>query len=144
MQGRFANRPCRHAACGTGDFALKVAVGHHRDELVDGVLAGRERSAAVATRGDAPLDGLAGVPVLAVGDVPEVAGVGGVEAFLLDGLAGEEPLALHGALVASVFETARAADADPAPIEEVLLLPPEHGTGGVRLGGESTAAAESV
>jgi hypothetical protein len=56
----------------------------------------------------------------------------------------EPPLPLHGALVASVFETARAADADPAPIEEVLLLPPEHGTGGVRLGGQGTAAAKSV
>jgi hypothetical protein len=39
------------------------------------------------------------VPVLAVGDIPEVAGIGGVEAFLLDGLAGEEPLALHGGAV---------------------------------------------
>src|SRR5215218_7520892 len=281
MQGRFANRPCRHAACGTGDFALKVAVGHHRDELVDGVLAGRERSAAVTTRGDAPLDGLAGVPVLAVGDVPEVAGVGGVEAFLLDGLTGEEPLAHHGGvagsdgretvghhvvgveayqevreelevvdgavlylrevhgppdpgplrlqvvaaagrradlaelgmyggtvvalvvvlhqdlpvrrylvvvaggddellatvvseqilqiasvflergcvaadvgeepplplhdtLVANLFGAARAADADPAQVKEVLLLPPEHGSGGVRLGWEGAAAAEGV
>jgi len=123
---------------------LEIAVGHHRNELVDGILAGREGSAAVAARGNAPLYGLAGVPVLAIGDIPEVAGEGGVEAFLLDGLAGEEPLALHGALVASVFETARAADADPAPIEEVLLLPPEHGPGCVRLGGQGAAAAESV
>src|ERR671910_2959535 len=83
-------------ARGAGDPALEVALGDHGDELVDGVFARRERSPAVAARGDAPLDGLAGVPVLAVGDVPEVAGVGGVEAFLLDGLAGEEPLALHG------------------------------------------------
>jgi hypothetical protein len=39
------------------------------------------------------------VPILAVGDVPEVACVGRVEAFLLDGLAGEESLALHGGAV---------------------------------------------
>src|SRR5215218_8491310 len=38
----------------------------------------------------------------------------------------------------------RAADADPAPVEEVLLLPPEHGSGGVRLGWEGAAAAEGV
>src|SRR5215208_2490318 len=66
---------------------------------VDGILAWREGSAAVAARGDTLLDGLAGVPVLAVSDVPELAGVGGVEAFLLDGLAGEEPLAFHGGAV---------------------------------------------
>src|ERR671910_228298 len=83
-------------ARGAGDPALEVAFGDHGDELVDGVFARRERSPAVAARGDAPLDGLAGVPVLAVGDVPEVAGVGGVEALRLDGLAGEEPLALDG------------------------------------------------
>jgi len=69
--------------------------------LVDGVLAGRERPAAVAARGDASLDGLASVPVLDVGYVPEVAGVGGVEAFQLDSLAGEEPLALHSGSVES-------------------------------------------
>src|SRR5919107_419251 len=102
MQGRFANCPYfRRAARGACDPALEIAVGHHRDELVDGVLAGRERPAAIATRGDAPLDGLASVPVLAVGDVPEVAGVGGVEAYLLDSLAAEEPLALHGGVAGS-------------------------------------------
>jgi hypothetical protein len=58
---------------------------------------------------------------------------------------GEEPsLPLHDTLLDSVFEATGAADADPAPVEEVLLLPPEHGRGGVRLGGESAAAAESV
>jgi hypothetical protein len=39
------------------------------------------------------------VPALGIGDVPEVAGVGGVEAFLLDGLAGEAPLTLHSGAV---------------------------------------------
>jgi hypothetical protein len=49
---------------------------------------------------------------------------------------GEEPaLPLHDALVAVLFETARATGADPTPVEEVLLLPPEHGLGGVRFGG---------
>ena len=50
---------------------------------------------AVAAGRRATLDGLAGVPVLAVGDVPEIAGVGGVEILPLGGLAGEELLALH-------------------------------------------------
>jgi hypothetical protein len=58
---------------------------------------------------------------------------------------GEEPaLPLHDALVAVLFETARATGADPTPVEEVLLLPPEHGLGGVRFGGEGAAAAEGV
>src|SRR5215212_1092388 len=83
-------------ARGPGDPAFQVTVGHHRDELVDGVLAGREGAATVGAGGDAALDGLAGVPVLAVGDVPEVAGVGGVEVFLYDRFAGEEPLAFDG------------------------------------------------
>jgi hypothetical protein len=41
------------------------------------------------------------VPVLAVCDVPEVAGVGGVEVDLFDGLFREEPLALDGGLIRS-------------------------------------------
>jgi hypothetical protein len=36
----------------------------------------------------------------------------------------ELPLPLRDALVAGYFGTARAAGADPAPVEEVLLLPP--------------------
>ena len=56
---------------------------------------------------------------------------------------GEKPsLPLHDAPVAGHFEAASPAGADPAPVEEVLLLPPEHGPGGVRLGGEGAAAAE--
>src|SRR5687767_5095658 len=89
----------RRAARGTGDSACEVAVGHHRDQLVNGVLAGREGSAAVAARGDAPLNSLAGGPVLAIRDVPELRCVGGVEALGLDRLFGEQPLALHGCAV---------------------------------------------
>jgi hypothetical protein len=60
------------------------------------------------------------------------------------GVGEEPPLPLYDALVASVFGAVRAAGAYPSPVEEVLPLPPEHGPGGVSLGGESTAAAESV
>src|SRR5215204_624396 len=56
----------------------------------------------------------------------------------------EPPLPFHDALVAGVFGAARAAGADPATVEEVLPLPPEHGPGGVHLGWEGAAAAESV
>jgi len=58
------------------------------------------------------------------------------------GVGEEPPVPLRDALVASVFEAVRAADADLAPVEEVLLLPPEHGPAGVRLGGEGAATAE--
>jgi hypothetical protein len=58
------------------------------------------------------------------------------------GVGEELSLPLHDALVAGVFGAARAADADPAPVEEVLPLPPEHLPVDVRLGGESTAAVE--
>jgi hypothetical protein len=60
------------------------------------------------------------------------------------GVGEEPPLPLHDALVAVLFRTARAAGADPTPVEEVHLLLPEHGFGGVRLGGEGAAAAESA
>jgi hypothetical protein len=49
-----------------------------------------------------------------------------------------------GPLVAGGFEAARVPDADPTTVEEVLLLPPEHGPVGVRLGGEGDAAAERI
>src|SRR6476620_10230349 len=48
------------------------------DEPLDGVLARRERPRGVVRALQAPLDGLAGGPVLAVGDVPELHGVLGV------------------------------------------------------------------
>jgi hypothetical protein len=44
--------------------------------------------------------------------------------------------------VAGVGEIARTADADPASVEEGLLLPLEHGAVGVRPWGEGKAAAE--
>ena len=47
-----------------------------------------------------------------------------------------------GVLVASLSQAARAADADPASVEKALLLPPEHGLVGVRLGREGGALAE--
>src|SRR5918992_2748338 len=50
-------------------------------------------SARKAPRGHAALDGLAGPPVLAVRDVPELHGVAWVEALALQGLGREEPLA---------------------------------------------------
>jgi hypothetical protein len=56
----------------------------------------------------------------------------------------DPPLPLHDALFAGPFGTARAAGADPAPVEEVLLLPPQYGAGSVRLGREGAAAAEGV
>src|SRR5687768_18606632 len=47
----------------------------------------------------------------------------------------EKPsLPLYDAVVADLFGAARAADADPAPVEEVHVLPPEHGPGGIVLG----------
>ena len=49
---------------------------------------------------------------------------------------------MASAMSIAALQSARAADADPAPVEEVLLFPPEHGPGGVRLGGERAAAAE--
>ena len=52
------------------------------------------------------------------------------------------PAQSDGALVAGVCEAVGAADADPAPVEEVLLFPLEHGPVGVSLGGEGATAAE--
>src|SRR5215212_9678104 len=73
---------------------LQVSPGDHSDEPAHRGLLGREWPLAVATRGDAALDGLACPPVLSVGYVPELCGVGGVEALRRQGLAREEPLAL--------------------------------------------------
>jgi hypothetical protein len=56
----------------------------------------------------------------------------------------EPPLPLHDALVADLFGAARVAGADPAPVEEELLFPPEDGPSSIRLGGEGSAAAEGV
>jgi hypothetical protein len=51
---------------------------------------------------------------------------------------------LHDAPIARVFEAVRAADADPAPVEEAFQLPPEHGPVRVSLGWEGAATAERV
>jgi hypothetical protein len=86
----------RDPARGTGDFAFEVAVGYHGDELVDGVLAGREGAATVSAGVGAALNGLAGAPVLAVGDVLEIACIRRIETFLLDGFSRKELLAFDG------------------------------------------------
>src|SRR5215212_12043884 len=54
----------------------------------------------------------------------------------------EPPLPLFGTPFAGVGETVCTSTADPAPIEEALLFPPEYGPVGVRFGREGAAAAE--
>ena len=54
------------------DRLTQVAAGDHGHELVHGVLLARQRPGPGVGRGQAPLDRGAGVPVLLVGDVPEV------------------------------------------------------------------------
>jgi hypothetical protein len=74
----------------------------------------------------------------------QIAGVFLERGRVAAGVGEEPPLPVHDALGAVLFSTSRAAGADPAPVEEVLLLPPEHGLSGVRLGGEGAAAAEGI
>src|SRR6188472_1576454 len=73
---------------------VEVALGHHRHEDVDLVLAPGVRPLAEPIGLEPPVDGLAGEPVLLVRDVPELAGVVGREAWALLGLGREQPLAL--------------------------------------------------
>jgi hypothetical protein len=61
--------------------------------VVDAGLGGSERAGDVRGRGQAALDGLAGGPVLTVGQVPEVHGVRRAEALLLDDVLREGPRA---------------------------------------------------
>jgi hypothetical protein len=49
---------------------------------------------------------------------------------------------IHDAPAAGVRKVAGTTGADPALVEEVLLLPPVHRPVGVRRGGEGEAAAE--
>src|SRR5207247_9477916 len=78
--------------------ALQVATGHHGHERVDLVLLGGERPSPLAPGGQPTLPRLARRPVLAIGDVPELRGVGRVEAVALPGLRGDQPGALHEGL----------------------------------------------
>ena len=49
---------------------------------------------------------------------------------------------LYDGLVAGRFEAVRTADADPAPVEEALLLPQKLGLVCVHPGGEGAAGPE--
>ena len=72
---------------------LHVALGNHRVKGVDVALVGRVAAGRVAAGANALLRELADAPVLAVHLVPEVDGVGGVEAVRPDRLGLEVPLA---------------------------------------------------
>src|SRR5450755_5127097 len=54
------------------DRLTLVAAADHRDELVDRVLVRRQRARPGVRRREPALHGLTGLPVLPVGDVPEV------------------------------------------------------------------------
>lgn len=56
--------------------------------------AGGVKAGLVGAGGDALLTEFADVPVLAVGDIPEIGGVGWVELRLVEGIRMEEPIAL--------------------------------------------------
>ena len=58
-----------------------VGAGHGGGEVVDTGLVGGERPGDVARSDQPALDGLAGGPVLTIGEVPEVHGVRRAEAF---------------------------------------------------------------
>src|SRR5215212_11309041 len=63
----------RRASTGLG--TALVGLGEGGREVVDAGLVGCERTSGVVGRGQAALNGLAGCPVLTVGEVPEVHGV---------------------------------------------------------------------
>jgi len=76
-----------------GEGQPGVTASDHGDELVHGVLVARQQAGPGGPVGEPPLYGLARLPVLAVGDVPEVDGEGRVEAGAVEILGGERPAA---------------------------------------------------
>ena len=86
--------PAEAIGDGVHDRAAEVGPGDAGDELVDAVLGRVERPGPGVRRGQAALHRLAGGPVLPVGEVPEVDGVGRVEAVARGDLGRERPGAL--------------------------------------------------
>src|ERR687892_2901150 len=84
-----------HPGAGRQDEpALHVAAGHEGHDLADAFLGLRQRALPVPPPGRSPLHALTRRPVLAVGEVPELHGVAGVEPLALPRLRREQPGAL--------------------------------------------------